>query len=178
MDQHGHILQDNIMYKLIENYCTDPERILKLCEKYDHMFKIRDPKGDYFGSPENPGSIKQIKHWNMPTELKEAIFNTVPDEDDGFCTAHLNKYEAGDFLPKHKDTWQGYYKFKLVFLQADRPHFKYYDKNDKAHLVEEKPGALMDMHIATPHEVTPIGEDEKPKYSLALCWFPSSAGVA
>ena len=36
----------------------------------------------------------------------------------------------------------------------------------------------MDMHIATPHEVTPIGEDEQPKYSLALCWFPSSAGVA
>jgi len=57
-------------------------------------------------------------------------------------------------------------------------NIKYYDKNDKAHLVEEKPGALMDMHIATPHEVTPIGEDEQPKYSLALCWFPSSAGVA
>ena len=46
------------------------------------------------------------------------------------------------------------------------------------HLVDEKPGALMDMHISTPHEVTPIGKDEQPKYSLALCWFPSSAGVA
>ena len=110
--------------------------------------------------------------------MKEAIFATVPDEDDGFCTAHLNKYEAGDFLPKHKDTWAGYYKFKLVFLQADRPHFKYYDENNNAHLVDEKPGALMDMHISTPHEVTPIGKDEQPKYSLALCWFPSSAGVA
>ena len=52
-----------------------------------------------------------------------------------------------------------------------------YDKEGTAHLVDEKPGALMDMHISTPHEVTPIGEDENPKYSLALCWFPVSAGV-
>jgi hypothetical protein len=35
---------------------------------------------------------------------------------------------------------------------------------------EEEPGALLEMPINIEHEVTKIGHDERPKYSLVLSW--------
>jgi hypothetical protein len=82
----------------------------------------------------------------------------------------INRYDPGDYLLRHKDSLGGYWKFKLIFLQSDQPHFKYYDDQGIDHLVEEEPGALMDMPIHLEHEVTEIGPTERPKYSLVLAW--------
>ena len=58
--------------------------------------------------------------------------------------------------------------FKLVFLSSDKPHFKYWDEKDNAHMIEEKPGAMFNMRLGTPHEVTEIQQGENPKYSLCI----------
>jgi hypothetical protein len=58
----------------------------------------------------------------------------------------------------------------LIFLRSDRPHFAWYDKTGAQHLVEEKPGMLLEMPINLEHEVTKIEQDENPKYSLVLTW--------
>ena len=58
--------------------------------------------------------------------------------------------------------------FKLVFLSSDKPHFKYWDEQDNAHMVEEVPGAMFNMKLGTPHEVTEIKQGENPKYSLCI----------
>ena len=58
----------------------------------------------------------------------------------------------------------------LVFLTQGEPHFKYWDKENNEHLVQELKGAMFDMPIDTWHEVTEITENEDPKYSLCLIW--------
>jgi len=73
-------------------------------------------------------------------------------------------------LKKHRDSAGGYWKFKLIFLRADAPHFKWYDEDGEGYLVDEEPGMHIDMPVNLPHEVTQIGENERPKYSLALSW--------
>jgi hypothetical protein len=106
----------------------------------------------------------------MPEEVKDLIFNSLPEEDrscDGFV---INRYDPGDFLKRHKDSAGGYWKFKLIFLRSDKPHFAWYDKDNTQHLVDEKPGMLLTMPINLEHEVTEIGQDEQPKYSLVLSW--------
>ena len=35
-------------------------------------------------------------------------------------------------------------------------------------MIEEQPGAMFNMRLGTPHEVTEIQEDENPKYSLCI----------
>ena len=57
----------------------------------------------------------------------------------------------------------GYWKFMLVFLTQGKPHFKYWDKDEKEHLVQEAKGAMFKMPIETWHEVTKI-EKEKNNY--------------
>jgi hypothetical protein len=58
----------------------------------------------------------------------------------------------------------------LIFLRSDKSHFKYYDEQGIGHVVDEKPGAYLDMPVHLEHEVTEIGADEQPKYSLVLTW--------
>ena len=58
--------------------------------------------------------------------------------------------------------------FKLIFLQSDKPHFKYWNEKNEGHLVEEKPGAMFNMRLGTPHAVTEVGQNEKPKYSICI----------
>jgi hypothetical protein len=35
-------------------------------------------------------------------------------------------------------------------------------------MVQEKPGAMFNMRLGTPHAVTEISKDENPKYSLCI----------
>jgi len=108
--------------------------------------------------------------WNMPKELKELITESIPEEDrtcDSFC---INKYDPGDYLKRHRDSAGGYWKFKLIFLRADAPHFCWYDEQGKGNLVDEGPGMLIDMPVNLEHEVTEIKQNERPKISLALSW--------
>lgn len=157
--------------KQVENYCTNVDEIIKLAEKYSDRFSSRTENDTYkFQTQHGVSNMKSMFHFKMPEELKEAIWKTIPEDKTFVSSFVINKYEAGDYLPRHKDSIGSYWKFKLVFLRSDKPHFKWYDKDGNGHLVEEIPGACLDMPIDIEHEVTQIEKDEKPKYSLVLAW--------
>ena len=86
---------------------------------------------------------------------------------DSFC---IYKYDPGDYLKRHRDSAGGYWKFKLIFLRADAPHFCWYDEEGNSNLVDETPGMFIDMPVNLEHEVTKIEQNERPKISLALSW--------
>ena len=155
----------------IEDYCKNADTIIELVEQHMDKFHLRAPGEEYnFSTAYGDSHMKSMFRWNMPSELKELIFNSLPKEDwscDGFV---INRYEPGDYLLRHRDSAGGYWKFKLIFLRSDRPHFKWYDAQGEGHLVEEKPGMLLTMPINLEHEVTLIEQDERPKYSLVLSW--------
>lgn len=155
----------------VENYCKNPEAIIEMAERYADRFHLRAPGEEYnFATAYGDSNMKSMFRWNMPEELKELVYSSLPDEDrtcDGFV---INKYEPGNYLKRHRDHAGGYWKFKLIFLRSDKPHFCWYDKDNNGHLVEEKPGMLFTMPINLEHEVTEIGQDEQPKYSLVLSW--------
>lgn len=156
---------------LVSNYCTNVEEILRLVEQESHKFSSREPGAAHeFSTQYGDSRMKTLFYFNMSDELKLAIFKTIPDDIKRVSSFCINKYEPGDYLRRHKDSAGAYWKFKLVFLQSDRPHFKWYDRDNNGHLVREEPGALLEMPIDLEHEVTLIEADETPKYSLVLAW--------
>jgi|TARA_A100001515_G_scaffold136334_1_gene127994 hypothetical protein len=155
------------MYNLTENYMSNVDEVMSLVKKHEDKFRVRDG-GQSFRTDYGDARLKQIHQDFMPEELREAIFRTIPIKWTDRLNYCINKYEAGDYIPRHKDSNGGYWMFKLVFLSSDKPHFKYWDEQDNAHMVAEKPGAMFNMRLGTPHAVTEIGEDENPKYSLCI----------
>jgi hypothetical protein len=160
-----------IAVSCVKNYCKNVDAIINMAEKYSDKFFDRRTGEEYnFSTAYGDSQIKSMFRWNMPEELKELIYESLPAEDkscDGFV---VNRYDPGDYLLRHKDSAGGYWKFKLIFLRSDRPHFAWYDENNQQHLVEEEPGMLFTMPINLEHEVTEIQQDEQPKYSLVLTW--------
>lgn len=155
---------------LIKNYITNADEIIDLAEKESHKFSIRAPGHTYnFSTDYGNSQLKSLFYFNMSEELKQAVWRTIPDDKDDIEGFVINRYDPGDYLLRHRDSAGGYWKFKLIFLRSDESHFVYYDETG-AHLVKEEPGAMLDMPINIEHEVTKIGEHEKPKYSLVLHW--------
>lgn len=157
--------------KLVSGYCKNPQEIISLAEESLDKFSSRADAEKYEFTTEYGGSkFQSLFHYNMSEELLDTIFKTI-DEDRRFVSSvTINRYQPGDYLSRHKDVIGGYWKFKLVFLQSDKPHFKWYDKDNNSFLVDEEPGAYLEMPIDLEHEVTEIGSDERPKYSLVLAW--------
>jgi hypothetical protein len=156
---------------LIKDYLKNADEIVSLAEKEKDRFSFRAKNETYNFSTEYGNShMKSLFYINMSEELKEAIFKTLPKEDKTANAYVINRYDPGDYLQRHKDSLGGYWKFKLIYLQSDKPHFVWYDDEGNANLVEEQPGAYLQMPINFEHEVTQIGLDERPKYSLVLSW--------
>jgi hypothetical protein len=156
---------------LIENYCKNPNEIVRLAEKHSDKFSMRtDGDAFEFKTKYGTSNMKSMFHTHMPEELLDAVWKTIPEDKTFVESVTLNRYDPGDSLPRHKDSVGSYWKFKLVFLQSDKPHFKWYDDKGNGHLVDEVPGAVVDMPIDLEHEVTEIEKEERPKYSLVLAW--------
>ena len=157
--------------KLVPDYCKNVDEIVELVEANEDSFFIRQPGEEFnFVTAYGESKLKSMFRLNMPKELKELIKESIPEEDrtcDSFC---INKYNPGDYLKRHKDSAGGYWKFKLIFLRSDAPHFCWYDEQGKGNLVDESPGMLIDMPVNLEHEVTEIKQNERPKISLALSW--------
>lgn len=159
---------------LIENFITNVDEILSLVSKYEDKFSSRAKGERYQVNLKNgPSNFHSIFHFEMPEDLKEAIFRTMPEEvkimpPNEYC---INRYMPGSYMVRHSDICGSFYKFYLIFLQSDKPHFKYYnDENPNGVLVEEKPGSRFNMPIELEHEVTEITEGERPKISLVMSW--------
>ena len=65
---------------LIENFITNTDEILELVKKHEDKFSSR-AKGDEFevNLKYGPSKFHSMFHFNMPDELKEAIFRTMPE---------------------------------------------------------------------------------------------------
>jgi len=157
--------------KLVKNYVSNVDEIIELAEKHSDKFSNRTSTDTHnFKTSYGSSKLKSLFHFNMDDNLKSAITRTIPDDSRFITSMTINRYDPGDYLLRHKDSIGGYWKFKLIFLRSDKPHFKYYDDHGVDHLVEEEPGSLIDMPLHLEHEVTEIGPNEKSKYSLVLAW--------
>lgn len=167
MRQVGNMYQVN----LVKNYLTNSDEIISLAEKHRDKFSDRAEGKRYnFSTTYGNSKIKSLFHFNMDEELTDAIFKTIPDNRKTVTSFTINRYDPGDYLLRHRDSAGGYWKFKLIFLRSDIPHFQWFDENGVANLVQEEPGSLLEMPIHLEHEVTTVTENEQPKYSLVLGW--------
>lgn len=160
---------------LEENYVTNSEEIVSLAEQQLDKFSNRGEGNFYEFKNEKYGASKMytLFDYNMSQELKDAIFKTIRPEELEVPpdSVIINRYDPGSFLARHKDIVGKHYKFQLIFLRSDKPHLKIYNKKyPEGKLIDEKPGALFHMPLTLEHEVTVIEEDERPKFSLVLCW--------
>lgn len=162
------------MYDLVEQYITNVDKIMLQVLEHEQQGKFtRRGKGarEMHETKYGKSNFSSLFMKHMDKELLDAIWETVPAEESKWCSqVVINKYQPGDWLIKHQDSAGGYWQFKLVFLTEGKPHFKYWDKENKEHLLQEKKGAMFKMPIDTWHEVTKIEEGEDPKYSLCLIW--------
>lgn len=157
--------------KQVENFVTNAAEIVALAEQQIDKFSIRAPgKLDNFETAYGSSNLKSLFYYNASKELQDAVWKTLPYDKYTRGEFVINRYDPGDFLLRHKDSQGCYWKFQLVFLQADENHFVWYDEDNNRNIVEEKPGMLLDMPLYVEHEVTTIGTNERPKYSLVLYW--------
>lgn len=160
---------------LEENFITNVDEIIELAEKEKDKFSNRGEGSVSEIRSQKYGPSKLYTLWthNMSKELQDAILKTLKPEyleipPDEFI---INRYEPGGYLVRHIDAANQSWRFLLVFLRTDKPHLKVYNKKyPEGKLIEEKPGACFHMPLSLEHEVTVIGEDERPKYSLVLSW--------
>lgn len=170
-------MADKDEFWLEENYITNVDEILEICEANKDKFLSRGvgARNEFKGNRYGPSKLFTLFDKDMPPELKEAINKTIKDpEHHELLPDHyvINRYDPGSFLATHKDSAGKFWKFKLVFLRSDKPHLKIYnEKYPDGKLIEEKPGALFHIPLSLEHEVTQIGEDERPKYSLVMGWL-------
>jgi hypothetical protein len=166
-EQVGSMCQVN----LVKNYLKNYDEIIMLAEKEHDKFSKRSPGETFnFSTKYGDSSLKSLFIYNMSKELKSAVLKTLSEEDKTAEGITINRYDPGDFLLRHKDSQGQFWKFKLIFLRSDKPHFVWYDNQGNSHLVNEEPGAYLEMPIHLEHEVTRIGPNERPKYSLVLTW--------
>tara|TARA_B100001939_G_scaffold345423_1_gene361948 strand:- start:1147 stop:1635 length:489 start_codon:yes stop_codon:yes gene_type:complete len=161
------------MYKIVENFITNVDDIMLQVKEHEAQGKFTNRGiggAEKHGTKYGESHFRSLFQKNMSNKLVETIWNTIPEERKWCSQVVVNKYQPGDWLVKHQDSAAGYWKFKLVFLTEGNPHFKYWDEEDREHLVQEKKGAMFDMPIKTWHEVTKMEEGEEPKYSLCLIW--------
>jgi len=161
------------MYEVKENFITNVDEIMNLVKEHEQkgLFTNRGIGGtDKHATAYGESHFSSLYEKDMEKDLVETVWKTIPEERKWCSQIVVNKYKPGDWLVRHQDSSGGYWKFKLVYLTQGKPHFKYWDKDDKEHLVQEKKGAMFDMPIDTWHEVTKIEEGEEPKYSLCLIW--------
>jgi len=168
-------MTDKDEFWLQENYITNVDEIIELAEKDKDKFTNRGENSTHEIHSPGYGTSKLYSLWmhNMSDELKQAILKTLPPEDQELPPDDMliNRYVPGDFLVRHRDVANRCWKFLLVFLRSDKPHLKVYnDKYPEGKLIEEKPGSIFHFPINLEHEVTVIGENERPKYSLILTW--------
>jgi len=165
------ILGNMYQVNLVKNYLTNVDEVIALAEAHTDKFSSRDETAlNKFVTRYGSSKMKSLFSINMSKELIDAIFKTIPDDRRFVDSVTINRYDPGDYLARHRDSQGLYWKFKLIFLSSDKPHFKWYDENNVGHLVEEEPGAYLEMPIHLEHEVTRIEETESPKYSLVLTW--------
>jgi hypothetical protein len=166
-------MEDN--FYLVPDFITNVDEIINLVEKEDCNFSARDKgaRDEFVNQDYGPSKMKTLFHFKMSDQLKKAIFKTVDKKEieimpDIFC---INKYEPGSWLSRHRDSCGQYWKFYLIFLRTDKPHLKVYnEKYPEGKLIDEQPGARLEMPISLEHEVTLIEESERPKYSLVMGW--------
>ena len=162
------------MYEVVNDYITNVDDIMQKVLEHEAQGKFTN-RG--IGGTDTHATIYGESHFSslyekdMNEDLVETVWETLPESERKWVSQIVvNKYKPGDWLVRHQDSAGGYWQFKLVFLTEGKPHFKYWDKNDTEHLVQEKKGAMFKMPIETWHEVTKIEKDEDPKYSLCLIW--------
>ena len=160
---------------LQENYITNVDEIIELAEKEKDKFSNRgkDSANELVSLDYGPSKLRSLWMHNMSEELKAAILKTLPSDEQEVPPNDIliNRYDVGSYLVRHRDVGNKCWKFHLVFLRADKPHFKVYnDKYPEGLFIDEKPGSLFHFPINLEHEVTTIEEGEKPKYSLILVW--------
>lgn len=157
--------------KIHSNYLKNADEIIRLVEQEYDKFSIRAPGHQYnFTTKYGDSKLKSLFIFDMSDELKATILKTLSDEDKTADGITVNRYDPGDYLKRHRDSQGGYWKFKLIFLQSDAPHFVWYDTDGTAHTIIETPGDYLEMPIHIDHEITQITEYERPKYSLVLSW--------
>ena len=175
-------MTDSCSILLIPNLITNVDEIINLAEKYKDNFEYRG----YIDGKEHENtftnfstgktnSFYSLFKSNAPDIVTQAIFKTIDINLLGGVYPDnwvINRYEPGNYLDRHRDSFGKYWQFNLIFLRSDKPHFKYYltDADKEGVLVKEQPGAFMQMPIQIEHEVTQIEPDESDRFSLVLIW--------
>jgi hypothetical protein len=157
-----------------KNFLENSEEIIQLLQEEDKNFLDRGPESKRaIASKYGSSSLNTLPQQFASTKkLTDAIYKTVKHKYDILPDEWMiNKYVPGDFLVRHYDDVGRSWKIDLIILRSDKPHFKCYPAgNDEGVMFDESPGTRICFPINTEHEVTVVGPDERPRYTLVFLW--------
>jgi hypothetical protein len=156
------------------NFLENADEVLNIIQQEEHNFASRNKGSKYeIASTYGSSSLKTLFQYLVTSsDLENAVFKTLKDKYEFLPDSWMiNKYVPGDYLVRHTDEVSNTWKIDLIILRSDAPHFKFYTQEfPQGKMIEELPGTKISMPIDTEHEVTMVGEDERPRYTLVLLW--------
>lgn len=157
------------MIKKIPNFIRNVDEIMSHVKKHDSLFRPREGDDKHESLIPNVCSkFKTLKDCSMSKELIESIFKDSdfdPDLRDFYNFIQIQKYEPGDYIAVHRDSYS-IRKLHLVTLtSSDVDGLVCEDSNHELVKIFDLAGQYIDFPYDAAHYVSPV---KNLRYSLVV----------
>jgi len=157
------------MIKTIPNFIRNVDEIINLVKQHDHLFMPREGADKHESLIPNVCSrFKTLKDCHMSDELKEAIFRDAdfdPDLKDFYNFIQVQKYEPGDYIAPHRDSYSIRKLHLITLTSSDVDGLVCEDIDHNLVKIFDSAGQYIDFPYDAAHYVSPV---KSLRYSLVV----------
>lgn len=157
------------MIKTVPNFIRNVDEILNLVKKHSHLFVPRSGKDTHASIIPNVYSkFKTLKSEKMSQELIDAIFKDSDfdsDLKDFFTFIQIQKYEPGDFIAPHRDSYDIQKLHLITLTSSETDGLVCEDKQGGLQKIFDQAGQYIDFPYDAVHYVSPVKEE---RYSMVV----------
>lgn len=157
------------MIKTIPNFIRNSQEILQLVKKHDHLFQPRTGKDTHASIITGVYSkFKTLKSDKMSSELINCIFKDCdfdPDLKDFYSFIQIQKYEPGDFIAPHRDSYDIQKLHLITLTSSEVDGLVCEDMNGGLIKIFDVAGQYIDFPYNAVHYVSPVKYE---RYSMVV----------
>jgi hypothetical protein len=158
-----------MVIKTIPNFIRNTDKIISLVKRHENLFQPRAGKDTHASIiPGICSKFKTLKSENMRAELIAAIFEDCdfdPDLKDFYSFIQIQKYEPGDFIAPHRDSYDIQKLHLITLTSSEVDGLVCEDMNGGLVKIFDVAGQYIDFPYNAIHYVSPVKYD---RYSMVV----------
>ncbi len=148
------------MIKLIPNFIKNVPELMEHIKAHDSFFKPREGEDAHESLiPNICSKFKTLKNTHMSKEMIECIFKDSefdPDLKDFYNFIQVQKYEPGDYIAPHRDSYSIRKLHLITLTSSDVDGLVCEDENHNLVKVFDQSGQYIDFPYDSAHYVSPV----------------------